>query len=118
MAVANAVANWLSAPTAGKDAAWTVVASLSALGRGMVPMTWIVYWLALALLTVAMILSNVYPRWLGWAGLIVSILMIVLGIVQIFNARSITLTLTFSVLMLLTALWNLATGIWVARKAW
>jgi hypothetical protein len=68
VAVANAVANWLAAPTASKDAAWSVVAALSAFGRGMVPMTWIVYWLALALLNIAMILSEVYPRWLGWTG--------------------------------------------------
>jgi hypothetical protein len=118
VAVASAIANWLSAPIVDKDGAWIVVASLSALGRGMVPMTWIVYWLALALLNVAMIFSDVYPCWLGWTGLIVSIPTIVLGVIQIFNARSITLTLIFSMLMMLTALWNLATGIWVARRAW
>jgi hypothetical protein len=118
LAVASAIANWLSAPIAGKDEAWIVVASLSALGQGMVPMTWIVYWLALSILNVAMIFSDAYPHWLGWTGLVVSILMIALGVIQIFNARSITLTLIFSVLMLFTALWNLATGIWVARRAW
>jgi len=118
VAVASAVANWLSAPTVGKDAAWIVVASLSALGRGMVPMTWIVYWLALSLVNTSMILSNAYPRWLGWTGLIVSVAVVALGVIQIFNARSITLTLIFSLLMLLTALWNLATGIWTARRAW
>ena len=116
VAVASAVANWLSAPTAGKDEAWIVVASLSALGRGMVPMTWIVYWLALALLNIAMIFSDVYPRWLGWTGLIVSIPVMALGAIQVFVPRSITLTLIFSMLMMLTALWNLATGIWVARS--
>jgi hypothetical protein len=81
-------------------------------------MTWIVYWLALALLNVAVIQSNVYPRWLGWTGLIVSIPVIALGVIQIFNARSLTLTFIFSILMLLTALWNLAIGIWVTRRAW
>ena len=116
VAVASAIANWLSAPIDGTEAAWIVVASFSALGRGIVPMTWIVYWLALALLNVAMIFSDVYLRWLGLTGLIASIPMIVLGVIQIFNARSITLTLIFSMLMMLTALWNLATGIWVARS--
>jgi hypothetical protein len=116
VAVASAVANWLSAPTAGKDEAWIVVASLSALGRGMVPITWIVYWLALALLNIAMIFSDVYPRRLCWTGLIVSIPVTALGGIQVFVPRSITLTLIFSMLMMLTALWNLATGIWVARS--
>lgn len=118
VAVASAIANWLGAPAISKDAAWMVVASLSALGRGMVPMTWIFYWLALAFLNTAMILSEVFPRLLGWAGLIVSLSVIPLGVIQIFTPRSITLTLIFAVLMLLTALWNLALGSWVARKAW
>ena len=116
VAVASAVANWLSAPTVGKDEAWIVVASLAALGRGMVPITWIVYWLALALLNIAMIFSDVYPRWLGWTGLIVSIPVTALGAIQVFVPRSITLTLIFSMLMMLTALWDLATGIWVAHS--
>ena len=118
VAVASAVANWLSAPTVSKDAAWSVVAALSAFGRGMVPMTWIVYWLALALLNVAVIQSNIYPLWLGWTGLILSIPVIALGAVQIFTPRSIILTMIFSILMLLTTLWMLVVGIRVARKAW
>ena len=118
MNTANAVANWLSAPIDGKAAAWSVVASLSAFGRGIVPTTWSLYWLALAFLSIAMVHSDVYPRWLGWAGLIVSIPMIILGVIQIFIPRSITLTLIFSMLMVLTTLWILVTGLWVARKAW
>lgn len=118
VAVASAAANWLAAPTVSKDAAWSVVAVLSAFGRGMVPMTWIVYWLALALLNAAVIQSNVYPHRLGWAGLIVSIFVIALGVVQIFTPRSIILTLIFSILLLLTTVWNLATGVWVARRTW
>jgi len=68
VAVASAVANWLAAPAGGEDAAYGTVASLSAFGRGIVPMTWIIYWLALAFLGISMVLSGVYPRWLGWAG--------------------------------------------------
>jgi hypothetical protein len=118
VSTASAVANWLSAPVDGKDAAWGAVAALSAVGRGMIPMTWIVYWLAFAFLDIGMIGSAVYPRWLGWTGLIVSIPVIALGVVQIFTARSITLTLIFAVLMLLTILWDLVIGIWIARRAW
>lgn len=118
VATASAVANWMSAPLDSKEATWSVVAALSAFGRGILPLTWLMYWLALALLNVAMIQSGVYPRGLGWAGLSVSIPMLALGVIQIFNARSLTLTLIFSILWLLTALWDMATGIWVARRAW
>jgi hypothetical protein len=66
VSVANAVANWLSAPAGTEDAAWTVVASLSAFSKGIVPMTWIIYWLGVAFLALAMTLSGIYPRFLGW----------------------------------------------------
>jgi len=118
MNTASAVANWLSAPSNGKEAAWGIVATLSAFGRGILPTTWVVYWLALAFLNVAMLQSDVYPNWLSWTGLTVNVPMIALGAYQIFTPRSITLTLIFSMLMILTTLWNLATGIWVARRAW
>jgi hypothetical protein len=118
VSTASAVANWLSAPADGKETAWGIVAAISAVGRGVLPMTWIVYWMALAFLDVGMLGSAVYPRWLGWAGLIVSTPVIALGIVQIFTPRTITLTLIFALLMMLTALWNLVTGVWIARRAW
>lgn len=118
VAIASAVAKWLAASTIGKEAAWGAVIALNAVGRGVVPMTWIVYWLAFAFLDMGMIGSAVYPRWLGWTGLIVSIPMIVLGVIQIFTERSTTLTLVFAILMSLTELWDLVVGIWVARRAW
>ena len=114
---ASAVANWLSAPSDGKEAAWNIVATLSAFGRGILPTTWIIYWLALSFLNIAMLQSGIYPQWLGWAGLMVNVPIIALGVFQIFTPRSITLTLIFSVLTLLTILWNLATGIWIALRA-
>ena len=113
---ANAVANWLSTPSDGKEAAWSIVATLSAFGRGILPTTWVVYWLALAFLNVAMLQSDLYPRWLGSTGLIASIPTIALGVFQVFTPRSITLSLIFSMLMMLTIVWNLAIGIWVARN--
>jgi hypothetical protein len=116
--VASAAANWIAAPPDGADAAWGVVAALSALGRGIVPVTWLLYWLGLAVVSVAMILSGIFPRWLGLAGLIISLPTVALGAVQAFVPRSITLTLLFAVLMLLTTLWMLVLGIWMARRAW
>jgi hypothetical protein len=118
VATASAVAKWLAAPIEAKEATWSVVAALNAVGRGLYPSTIIVYWLAYAYLGIAMILSAVYPRWLGWAGLILSMPGVALGVIQIFTERSTTLTLGFAVLSLLTTLWAFVVGIWVARKAW
>jgi hypothetical protein len=118
VATASAVAKWLAAPIDGKEAAWSAVAALNAVGRGSYPSTIIVYWLAFVFLGIGMIGSTVYPRWLGWVGLILSNAVIVVGVIQVFTARSTTLTLVYAVLSLLTTLWALVIGIWVARRAW
>ncbi len=118
VATASNVSIWLAAPADTKDAVWSAIAALSTSGRGLLALTWMIYWLGLAFLGMAMIQSDVYPRWLGWVGLIVSIPVTALGAIQVFVPRSITLTLIFSMLVMLTILWNLITGIWVARKAW
>jgi hypothetical protein len=67
---ASAVAKWLAAPTEGKEAAYSVVATLVAIGRGIYAMSIMVYWLALVFLDIGMVRSAVYPRWLGWADLL------------------------------------------------
>ena len=115
---AGAVANWLAAPTVDKEAAYGVVAAVNAVGRGLYPVAIIAYWAPFAFLGIAMLVSAVYPRSLGWTGVFLGSAVIALGIVQSFIARTTTLTLIFMVLSLLTGLWGLVVGIWVARKAW
>ncbi len=65
-----------------------------------------------------MILSTVYPRWLSWVELILGIAGVAVGIIQFSIERSTTFTLVFVILSLLTTLWVLVVGIWVARRAW
>ena len=117
VAVASAMANWLAAPAANKEAAYSVVAALTSISRGSFPMTVVIYWLALVPLGIGMIRSFVYPRWLGWPSLILGVAGFALGIVQTFNGRESTFSL-FMILYPLTMLWFLVVGIWVARKAW
>lgn len=116
VATAGAVSKWLAAPAGAKETAWSIVVVLNAIGRGVIPMTWIVYWLAFALLGMGMIGSAVYPRWLGWSGLILALPVITVGVIHIFTPRTITITLAYVVLALLTNLWALGVGIWVARR--
>src|SRR5574342_695878 len=118
VATASAVSKWLAAPFENKEAAWNVVVVLNAIGRGVIPITWIVYWLAFAFLGIGMIGSAVYPCWLGWTGLILAMPVIAVGIIHTFTPRTTTITLAFVVLALFTNLWALAVGIWVARRAW
>jgi hypothetical protein len=115
---ASAVANWLAAPAVDKAAAYGVVAAVNAVGRGLYPIALIAYWAPFAFLGIAILVSAVYPRSLGWTAVVLGSAVIALGIVQSFTARTTTLTLIFVVLSLLTGLWGLVVGIWVARKAW
>jgi hypothetical protein len=117
VAVASAMANWLAAPAANKEAAYSVVAALTSISRGTFPMTVLIYWLALVPLGIGMIRSFVYPRWLGWPSLMLGVAGFALGIVQTFNGRESTFNL-FMILYPLTMLWFLVLGIWIARKAW
>jgi len=114
-----AIVNWQAAPTEGKEAAYNIVAVLSPLGfgRGLFPLEVIVNWLAFALLGMGMLQSAVYPRWLGWFGLVMGTSGILLGITQTFTGRESSLIL-FGILLYLTTTWWLLTGIWVTRKAW
>lgn len=117
VALAGAVANWLAAPPASKEAASIVVAALSATSRGTFPMTIVVYWLAFVFVGIGMVQSAVYPPWQGWLGLILGVAGFSLGIVQTFSGREGTFNL-FAILYTLTMLWSLVTGIWVGRRAW
>jgi hypothetical protein len=117
VAVAAAAANWLAAPAASKEATYSVVATLSAISRGTFPMTVVISWLAFVLLSIGMVHSAVYPRSLGWFGLILGIAGLSLGIIETFIGRESTINL-FMMLFALIMLWSLVVGIWVARKAW
>ncbi|MCJ7513930.1 MAG: hypothetical protein MUO23_13325 [Anaerolineales bacterium] len=112
-----AIVNWQAASADGKDAAYIAVAAIPGFGRGLFPLEVIINWLAFALLGIGMVQSGVVPRWLGWFGLTLGMVGILLGITQTFTGRESSLIL-FGVLLYVTILWWLVTGIWVARRAW
>jgi len=119
MAEAGAAANWLAAPAAGKLTAYGIAASLHAGALSVQTMGYIGYWLALAILGIAMVLSAVYPKWMGWVGIVLGIgTMAAVGIVMAFAGPGSTTQVVSMVLSLLTCLYALVVGIWVARKAW
>lgn len=119
MATAGAAANWVTASAAGQATAYSVAAALYAATGAVEMMGIIVFWLAFAFVGVGMVLSAVYPRWMGWVGIVLGIVMVAaVGIVGAFAGFSSTLDIIFMVLALLSTLWALVIGIWVARKAW
>jgi hypothetical protein len=117
MAEAGAAANWLAAGKA--TTAYSIAASLHAGALSVQTMGYIGYWLALAILGIGMVLSAVYPRWLGWVGIVLGIgTMAAVGIVMAFAGPGSTTQVVSMVLSLLSCLYALVVGIWTARKAW
>ncbi|MFC1957653.1 hypothetical protein ACFLX0_02435 [Chloroflexota bacterium] len=119
MATADTAATWVAAPAAGKDAAYGIAAAVNAVDETMHTMSIIVYWLALVFLGIGMVLSSVYPRWMGWVVLVLGIVtMATGGIIPIFAGPASATMMIFAILSVLTTIWALVLGIWVARKAW
>jgi hypothetical protein len=114
-----AILNWLAAPPSNRDVAYSVVTVLSPLGfgRGTFPLNVIVNWLALTFFSLAVLHSSIYSRWIGWCGLFLGIVGIVLGIIITFTGREAIIDL-FVIFMLLNIIWWLTWGIWIIRKAW
>lgn len=114
-----AIVNWLSAPAAERETAYAVVSVLSpeGFGRGLFPLNVLINWLAFTLLGIGMIHSAIYPRWLGWFGLLIGVAGLPLGIIMTFTGRE-AIIIGFVILSLVTVVWWLALGVWIARKAW
>lgn len=114
-----AIVNWLEAPAASKEIAYSVVAVLSPVGfgRGIFPLNVIVNWLAFTLLGFGMARSTVYPHWLGWSELLLGVTGLTIGIIMTFTGREALINI-FIVFMMLNILWWLTCGIWVIRKSW
>lgn len=112
-----AIVNWLVAPEETKDIAFGLVLGIPAFGRGLFPIEVIVIWLSYILLGIAMTHTSQYHPWLGWAGLILGSLGVILGITQVFTGREASFLL-YIALLGFTLLWWLASGIWIARRAW
>jgi hypothetical protein len=118
-ATVSTAAEWMTASTTNKAAAFNVAAAVSTASSAIETMSIIMLWSALIFLGVGMASSSVYPGWLGWVGITLGVAMVaVVGIPKFFLGNTSTLLLLFGGLALLTTVWMLLTGIWVARKAW
>ncbi|MBI4200639.1 MAG: DUF4386 family protein [Chloroflexi bacterium] len=101
---------------AGTDRAVQVMAMTTS---GVFSMSIIVLWLALTFLGIGMVLSAVYPKWAGWAIIVLGVATVIVGILQGLGGPSKTVTnVLFPIVSILTTLWGLVLGIWITRKAW
>ena len=103
---------------ADKDAMFQAFSALYWLLNGTFRVTVVVYWSALLVQFVGIIMSPVYPTWLGWVGLITAAAVVVVGFVYAFADPSKGLDYTVGGLIGLSTIWALAVGVVITRKAW
>jgi hypothetical protein len=119
LGLAAVVGTWEMAPGADKASLFLIASSLSQVNVGLFSMTIIGYWFVLTMLGIGMALSAVYPKWMGWALIVLGVVTVAaVGFPQALTGITQTSQLLFMVLSLLTTVWALVVGIWLTRKAW
>ncbi len=119
MATAMRAAIWLAAPDAAKPMMQGAAMALLSATGAMHDMATIANRLAFVCLGIGMVFSTVYPRWMGWVVIVLGIVqMVVGGFIPLFGGPPSAASMIFVVVLVLTSLWFLVVGIWVARKAW
>jgi len=108
--------DWEAATGADKDTLFLVFSSLDGVLEGLRSITDIVSGLSFAMLGVAILLSTVYSRWLGWTILVAGGGWIVVGLVIGANGLSDAVNAPFVIVIALTVVWAVAMGVVITRR--
>lgn len=110
---------WAAAPAAEKAAALRISEALEEVDIGVFSIYIIVFFgITFILYGLAVALSEVYPKWLGWAAVVLGIASFIVGIVQAYVGLSVVGTnYLFSGFASLLTVWVLVMGILMWRKA-
>lgn len=118
LAASSAAAFWVAAGAITGTSEYAVAVSLNVIANSVFDVTIVGYWLALLALGIGMVLSDTYPRWLGWALLVLSAVVVAVSVPRLFIGSNPTLDIVFAIPAGLTSIWALVLGVWVTRKAW
>ena len=116
LAVVERAVDWVAAGSALDNAAFSASDALVGASTSMFNMTFLVFWLALVFLAVGLVLSSAYPKWLGWALLVLSIAVVVIAIPRFFTEPTHVTEYVFAVPAGLTSVWALVMGGWITRR--
>jgi len=95
------------------------VVAIDVMIHQVVAMAYLTEWLGIFFLGIGMVRSTVYPKGLGWTGLLLGILTFAIGGVPMFFLGEGSFgEILGPVLAGLTTIWALVIGVWVARRAW
>ena len=116
MALTDAAADWVAAGSPEEGTVYTIAEAIRLSGVSLLSMAIIIEWTALILVGIAVSLSTVYPKWLGWAAVIVGVVTVIVGIVRAIDGPGEALQLIFLIMSLLTLVWFLAIGGTITRR--
>ena len=106
---------WVGAPAVEKADAFRVAQAVRYIEIGLTSFAELTFGTALLLYGLAIALSDVYPKWVGWAAVAVGVGWIMLGLLVAHNGfTQVALGLLVSTLM---ALWVLVLAVFLWRKA-
>ncbi len=98
IAAVNAAVDWAAAGSVVGTSEYSIGASILAVLNSTDTMAFLVFWMALAFLSIGMILSKVYPQWLSWPPLILGVAVVAVMIPQTFVGPTKTTETIFGVL--------------------
>jgi hypothetical protein len=110
---------WAIAPATEKAAAFRALSALEETGFALFSLIYLVdLGLPVLLFGLAVALSRVYPRWLGWLGAVIGAGTALCGLAQVFTGRdSIVSHLLIPLTAILAGLWALVMGGFLWRRA-
>lgn len=114
--LAMVVEQWEGATGTDKATIFVMFSSLQGMLDGLRSMTDIFYGVALVLLGVGIALSAVYPKWLGWAIMVVGAVWTVIGIAIGIAGSSSNLDIPLAIAFVMTVVWHLVMGIVITRR--
>ncbi len=119
LAMKEVAAAWANAPAAEKAVTFLVAAGLEHVSFSLFSIWIFAFWgVTFILYGLAVALSDVYPRWLGWVALVVGTGGALVGLVQALQGPSVLVTtVLFVAVSILLTLWVLVMGVLMWRRA-
>ena len=108
---------WVNAPAEEKAAAFRVAEAVQHIVIGVISLGSLLNGTAILLYGLAIALSNIYPKWLGWAAVVVGLIGAFAGVSIFLTGASKGTLLSFLLFALLSALWVLVMGVLMWRRA-
>ena len=108
---------WVNAPAQEKATDFRVAEAMQHMIIGVASLGGLLYGTAILLYGLAVALSNIYPRWLGWVAVVVGLGAAVGGFLLFLTGPSLGTLIPYALFSILSLLWVLVMGVLMWRRA-